>query len=231
MKHTPKSAIYIEAPDALPEDTFSDLFASLGEHGVPRHLVQYAPKTYGFLEWLIPTSVVLVVTHSYVDGILKEIGKEHYLSFKKAVSSLYKKCLGRKPEIRTVIMRGDGKTTKPSHFSGTLSFSYLSPRGYTIKLLFPLDVSADDYARSCQEFITLLASHSDAVAAEDPISREVGRAMQSETAKYGKKHSLASIHSSLTFLVFWDRHSQSFHVVDQSHPEAKSLVSRPLGNT
>ena len=133
-------AIGIQALAPLSEQDFSDVLAHLNDKRVRYSFEQRAPTAYDSLDWLIPTAIVLFITHSYFDGILKELGKDHYQWFKTLLSSLYKKALGDNPEVKlTVVSAGKPKT--PSHFSGTLSFLYANDLGYRVKLMFPLDVT------------------------------------------------------------------------------------------
>src|SRR5471032_377269 len=48
------------------------------------------------LEWLMPTAVIFFIGKAYFDGILKEVGKDHYGLLKKGVKSLYERMVGPK---------------------------------------------------------------------------------------------------------------------------------------
>jgi hypothetical protein len=229
MNKQPPPAIYIQALAPLAEQDFIEVIAHLNDKGVSYAFEQRRPTAYASLDWLIPTGVVLFFTHSYFDGIFKEIGKDHYLWLKTALSSLYKKASGANPEIEFTLMSA-GKSKTPTHFSGTLSFLYTSERGYRVKLLFPLDITADDYAQSCEEFIKLITSHEEHLGC-DPIGNEIEFQAQAKAALTNNAVSIERTRPTITLLVFWNRQDRSFHVADPvASSRTGALVSKSIGS-
>lgn len=229
MSQQPLPAISIQALAPLSEHDFSELLTHLNNEGVSHVFEQRPPTAYASLEWLIPTGIVLFITHSYFDGIFKEVGKDHYQWFKDAVSSLYKKALGDNPEIKfTVVSAGKSKT--PPHFSGTLSFLYINRLGYRVKLMFPLDITTDDYAVSCEEFVKLIAAHEQNLP-NDSLGREIEFQAKAKAALTDNAVLIERTRPTVSLLVFWNRHSQCFHVVDPSASgRSGKLVTKEIGS-
>ncbi|MEO5607720.1 MAG: hypothetical protein ABIR13_09115 [Polaromonas sp.] len=227
MSKQAPSAICIQALAPLSEQDFSDVFGHLNEKGMTCTFEQRQSTAYASLDWLIPTGIVLFITRSYFDGIFKEAGKEHYHWFKTALSSLYKKALGDSPEVEfTVVSAGKPKT--PSHFSGTLSFFYANDHGYRVKLLFPLDVTADDYALSCEEFMKLITAHEERLT-NDSLGKEIEFQAQTKAALTGNAVSIEHIRPTVTLLVFWSRHDSCFHVTDPvASSRSGKLISKAI---
>lgn len=220
-------AIGIQALAPLSEQDFSDVLAHLNERGVTHVFEQRQPTAYASLDWLIPTGIVLFITHSYFDGIFKEVGKDHYQWFKTALSSLYKKALGENPEVVFTVLSG-GKPKAPTHFSGTLSFLYVNDRGYRVKLLFPLDLAADDYAQSCEEFMKLITAHEGRLA-DDPLGKEIEFQAQAKAALTNNAVPVEDTRPTITLLVFWNRHDRCFHVADPvASSRSGKLVSKEI---
>lgn len=228
MSKQPPPAIGIQVLAPLTEQDLSDVLAHLNEKNVSYVFEQRQPTAYASLEWLIPTGIVLFITHSYFDGIFKEIGKDHYQWFKTTLSSLYKKALGDSPEVKfTVVSAGKPKT--PSHFSGILSFLYTNDCGYRVKLLFPLDVTADDYALSCEEFMKLITAHEERLV-NDPLGKEVEFQAQAKAALTGSAVPVEHTRPTITLLVFWNRHDRCFHIADPiASSRSGKLVSKEIG--
>lgn len=226
MKTYSQPAIGVEALAPLKKQDFAELFERLDEHNVTHVFKQREPTAYNSLDWAIPTAIVVYLTHSYFDEIFKEMGKEHYHRLKGVFLSLYKKALGKKPEIGSCLFTIDGKVKSPSHFSNTLSLLYKSQEGHCVKLMFPLDITTDDYAISCEEFMKLLTAHI-AGRSDDFLTQEIETQVKDAAALY---HPFQNSHKA-SFLIYWDRHSHNFFVADPlaSHSTGK-LVSRALGS-
>lgn len=228
MIKQPSPSIGIQALAPLSEKDFSDVLAHLADKGVSCAFEQREPTPYASLDWLIPSGIVLFMTRSYFDGIFKEIGKDHYQWFKAAASSLYRKALGDNPEVEFSVVSA-GKPKTPFHFSGSLSFVYSNDCGYRVKLLFPLDVTTEDYESSCEEFMKLVATH-EAKRSDDPLGKEIELRAKEKAALTGNAVSVERTRPTITLLVFWSRHEQCFHVAD---PVASSrtgkLVSKEIG--
>ena len=222
--------IGINISESLPEDQFSDFFEVLNSHDVSYRLEKTKAAYYASLEWLIPTGVVLYITKSYFEAMLKEIGKEHYQWLKIALPSLYKKVLGSKPEVEYRLASPSGIKT-PSYFSPTFSFVYVNQSGSRVKLLFPLDVTESDYTTSCLEFIKIIAIHEKGEQA-DALRSELEHQALIKSKEWHGRLPIGEILSSLTLLIFWDRNSNCFYVADPTaSSKQKILVSRKIACT
>src|SRR5690349_19725871 len=64
---------------------------------------------YAFLEWLIPTAVVLWMMKPYVEEFSKETGKLHASGLHHGLQKLWTKVFGPKPEVTSNIVGTKGK--------------------------------------------------------------------------------------------------------------------------
>ena len=227
MRKKTNSAICIQALAPLSEQDFSDFFGHFEKKGATCDFEQRQSTSYASLDWLIPTGIILFITHSYFDGIFKEVGKDHYHWLKTALPSLYKKALGESPEFEFAVVSA-GKPKTPLHFSGALSLFYTNDLGYRVKLLFPLDITADDYALSCEEFVKLIAAHEERLP-NDSLGKEIEFQAKAKAALTGNAISIDRTRPTVTLLVFWSRHDNCFHVADTvASSRSGKLISREI---
>ncbi len=78
----------------LSDELFEDFEKSLSHEGLYIK-VESKPDEGAFAcaEWFIPTAIVAYIGKSYFEGILKEIGKEHYVLLKKKLSEITQKTM------------------------------------------------------------------------------------------------------------------------------------------
>ncbi|NOS96909.1 MAG: hypothetical protein HOP25_00355 [Methylotenera sp.] len=223
----PKIVIQAHAP--LISDDFISFFDELDNHEITHQFEQKEPGMYASLEWLIPTGIALYITKSYFDGLFKEIGKDHYQWIKKSFSNIYCKALGSEPEFEYKIFSA-GKQKMPVYFSGNLSIVYSTQSGSKIKLLFPLDITHDDYTNSCEQFFRLLESYEtgmldNSLSAE--IEIQIAQKMQLLPSEFAFKQKVTP---SISILIYWDQNHETFYIADPIvSSKTKTLVSRKLG--
>jgi hypothetical protein len=70
--------------------------------------------------WMMFTAAFVYIGKSYFDGILKEIGKEHYQILKIKVAELTKKTM-EIPRIEPILMGTAGKVEEDDPFSMAFS--------------------------------------------------------------------------------------------------------------
>jgi len=92
------------------------------------------------LEWLLPAGIVVYLTKTYLDTWLKEVAKDHYQIFKKAISEkIQPRFIGPDGEkLRSFSTKG--KIKNEGVFSSTFSISVLLKNGdqtIELKLLIP----------------------------------------------------------------------------------------------
>jgi hypothetical protein len=110
---------------------------------------------FASLELLIASTVFVVISKTYFDGFLKEMGKDHYVLLKKGLNALWSKVLG--PSAPKITLYGSkGKLAKQQPYS--LYFSVLAEAQdrVTFKLLFENDCSPEVYAEALNVYFDFL---------------------------------------------------------------------------
>jgi len=182
-----------------------------------------------FVEWLFPTAVLIWVGEKYFGAMLAEAGKDHYQILKRGLGRLYDKALSRGASVIRRLRRQDGSLVADAYFSGNLSFAYASPEGWTVKLLFPLDVSASQYERACVAFAGLIADHA-RDRAGSALEAEIQALAEEKAAILPDEITPAHLRGSVRLLVFWNSGEGCFHVADPGESGYRGeLVSRPFG--
>lgn len=164
------------------ESDFDQLSELLASGGTSVRLEERGDSgIYAGLEWLLPTAVVVFIGHSYIDGFVKEIGKDHYALLKKGLHSLYAKFVGPKsPEL--IVMSTAGKTRAAGDYSLLFSLLAEADDGLCFKLLIKKSATEAEYEATVSAFVTFLdAFHGRTLAAdvlqELRTTRVVGRTL------------------------------------------------------
>lgn len=113
---------------------------------------------YAFLEWLIPTGLVLFFGKPYAEEFSKTLGHEHAKAVHKAMVKLWKRVFGPKPTVAYEIRGSSGKP-KSSVFSATVSTSAMRRDGGQVVLLFLKHTSQEDFTLAVNQFGMLLEEH------------------------------------------------------------------------
>lgn len=141
--------------DFLPASLFDEFRDAVSDDDL--HLV-ISPREntpYAGIEWLLPTTVVVFITHSYFDGIFKEMGKDHYSLLKRGLRSLWGKLLAPSaPKLEVASTAGKRDQDQP--YSLLYSVVAEAAPGLKFKLLFPIDISESDYDETLAAFLQFL---------------------------------------------------------------------------
>lgn len=93
--------------DLFSPSDFSELKVAVEKVGLSFTSVSRKAVPQAGIEWLLPTAVVAYFAKPYFDGILQEIGKDHYAAIKAALKPLWFRLLGpTSPKMVRVGPRG-----------------------------------------------------------------------------------------------------------------------------
>jgi hypothetical protein len=229
MKNSQSTSLVFHtlSPDA--EADLADSIRDIEAAGLTCSLQVQNPGPQAFIEWLFPTALLLWVGDKYFGAMLSEAGKDHYKLLKQGMEKLYEKTLKPGAPVSRDLRRQDGSRISDKYFSGNLSFSYASPEGWTVKLLFPLDVSVEQYQRSCSAFSKLVTDHlRDSTVS--PLEAEIQSAAEEQAEFLPEEITAAHMRHRVRLLVFWNSAEQVFYVPDPAQSGLQgTLVARPLG--
>jgi hypothetical protein len=141
--------------DFLPESLFDEFRDAVSDDDLHLVIASRENTPYAGLEWLLPTAVVVFITHSYFDGIFKEMGKDHYSLLKRGLKSLWAKLLGPSAP-KLAVVSTPGKRDKNQPYSLIYSIVADAAPGLKFKLLFPTDVSESEYDETLAAFLQFL---------------------------------------------------------------------------
>jgi hypothetical protein len=109
-------------------------------------------------EWYLIPAVLAFIGKSYFDGFLKEMGKDHYISFNESLSNLTKKVMTT-PRIEPTLFGSEGKINYNNPFSLAFSIHAEAEDGYIFKLLIPKLTSNCDYGLISSKFMEFLSDY------------------------------------------------------------------------
>ena len=135
---------------------FTDFRRIMDESGAALVLDERGPPgPQAGMEWLLLTAAFVYVGKSYFDGVLKEMGKDHYQLLKEACKKLYGPTLGPRSPAITVIGT-TGKLPRIREYS--LKFSLLAEAqdGLRFKLLILEAASTSEYEEAVTAFVDFL---------------------------------------------------------------------------
>jgi len=139
--------------------TFEAIAKELRASGAKVELRRRPPEgPYAFLEWLIPTALILWVAKPYLQEFSKTTGELHAKAFHAGLSRLWSKVFGPKPEVTYNIVSSSGKY-KSSVFSAALSLRALRNDNGEVIHLLPMVTSSEDFSLAADRFIQLMQSH------------------------------------------------------------------------
>ncbi|MEQ6342916.1 MAG: hypothetical protein M3A44_15050 [Gammaproteobacteria bacterium] len=151
------------------EEQFTAFLGDLSRDHIDTTVVRRPPEgPFAALDWLIPTGIILFIAKPYFETILKKMAEDHYAILKSATGKLWKKFFGPKPEIERAV-HGRGGVVKESPFSRSFSITAQSVHGTKITLLFPRDVTSEDFVLAIEKFELLMLQHH-ASGGADPLS-------------------------------------------------------------
>jgi len=224
---TPDLTVQIYSTDA--ENELQSALEELATAGILPEVKIQKPGTYAFLDWLIPTAVVLWASEKYFGAFLEEAGKDNYQALKSFTSKLFERTLGHGATVTRTIKIISGATKPDVVFSGNLSVMYKSTEGWTAKLLFPLDVTLHDYEIACQRFARLVSSHV-ADPVDSPLSIEVKRLISTKSKGLPPSLQNSDATRNVSMLIYWNVSAECFYVADPvASSRSEMLVSHRLG--
>jgi hypothetical protein len=223
-----ESMLLIEGISPDVESELRDAIADLRQAGIDCSFRYRAPQPQAFLDWLIPTAAVIWFLDKYFGTMLGEAAKDHYKLFKAGLQKIYDKTLGPAKSVTRVVMQ-DGAVRPERFFSGNVSYMYRAQEGWRVKLLFPLDITFEQYERSCSEFSSLLRQYHQKPA-DSPLNNEIDYQAELKCELLPQDCPVSTMRPTVSLLVFWEETSQAFRVADPvASGRTVSLVSWPLG--
>ena len=136
-------------------DALRELLASGGTEVAIESRDEDGP--YAGIEWLLPTAVILFIGKAYIDGLVKEIGKDHYILLKQGLKSLYSRLVGPKAPTLTVISTA-GKSKAAGEYSLLFSLLAEAPDGLRFKLLIKSAATQEEYEATVNGFVEFLSA-------------------------------------------------------------------------
>lgn len=177
---TPPALGLMYLKSALSSDDAREFQKLVAPEGQELHLIERDDaETYAGLEWLMPTAVIVFIGKAYFDGLLKEMGKDHYALLKKGIKSLQAKLFG--PGATQYSMTGTaGKVQADRLYSLTFSMLAEGQEGISFKLLLPYSGDQAGYDAAVKAFLDFLSAYhcgklDTTVIAELEAIRIVGR--------------------------------------------------------
>ncbi len=139
--------------------TFEDIAEGFGAGGAQVELKKRPPEgPYAFLEWLIPTAIILWVAKPYLTEFSKTLGKKHAEAVDAGIRRLWNKVFGPKPEVTYNIVSSSGKV-KQSIVSAVVSLRALRNDEGEVILLFPKAITSEDFSLATDRFMQLMHKH------------------------------------------------------------------------
>jgi hypothetical protein len=157
MTELPDIAIsYVEG---IPSEFFDDFVLTIKQENLDV-IVFSRPESgaYAALEWFLPTMIAAYISKSYFDGFLKEMGKDHYQTFKNSLASLTNKTMSH-PRIEPLVFGSEGKVKKDNPYSLAFSIYAEANDGKKFKLLIPKPNALNDYTDVIYSFLEFLSDY------------------------------------------------------------------------
>lgn len=107
------------------------------------------------IEWMLITGAFVYIGKSYFEGILKEMGKEHYHVIKQACKTLYERLVSPNAPAVTVISTV-GKISVDRKYSLLFSLLAEAEDGFCFKLLIQESATAAEYEATVNAFVDFL---------------------------------------------------------------------------
>jgi hypothetical protein len=168
-----KPDLLLSFANSLDDRVFGEIGDDLRAGGAQVVVTRRPPEgPYAFLEWLIPTAVILWMVKPYVQEFSKETGKLHAGALHNGLCKLWSKVFGPKPEITYSIVGTSGKVGSQV-FSAAVSVKMTRNDGGDVILLFPSRTSDEDFSLAVERFIELMKKHY-ARSETDPLTQTMG---------------------------------------------------------
>lgn len=166
----------------MPEQLVLDLKEDLRKLNVRVKVEERENAPFIAIEWAIPAAIILILTKSYLDGFVKEIGKEHYLTVKKSIAGFARKVLRIQQET-IVSSNAPNKISKDNPVSKSFAIWTQSLGGTHLRFLF-LNYKSDNFYNHCSDKVfDALMNHAQEFP-NDYISNQIDRLAKSPHEVY-----------------------------------------------
>ena len=228
MSNADSVAVVFQVLSGGTETELSDAVNELEEAGLKTSFHAYDPGPQAALEWLSVPALLLWVGDKFFGSMVSEEGKTLSKKVKDALAKIFDRTLKPAALVKRVRTR-QGQVVEDSYFSGNLSFGYASPEGWQVKLMFPLDITAEQYHASCVAFAQLITDHARAPKTS-PLEAEIELMADERASILPIEPGSALLRQGIRLLVFWRADKGMFYVPDPAQTAIRlRLVSRILG--
>jgi hypothetical protein len=159
MENSSLPDIGLRYVESLESDSFAEFGRELAADGLDVRVESTPdPGPYAGIEWLLPTAIFVFLGKSYFDGFLKEAGKDHYHSLKKALQKVSSKLFGKDaPKGRIVFSPGKAESETPKY---SIIYSVIAQLGdnLRVKLLIQSDFDSSLSYEAQEAFLAFLSS-------------------------------------------------------------------------
>ncbi|MDE2962490.1 MAG: hypothetical protein OXU26_01145 [Acidobacteriota bacterium] len=109
------------------------------------------------IEWLALPAIALFFLKPYLDGFMKEAGRDHYSTLRRSMGALWRKLFGQDREFKATVVTARG--IKRSDYSMVFAVYTTMEDKRLLKLLFQNDCSASEFEMGIEAFVKLARSH------------------------------------------------------------------------
>jgi hypothetical protein len=147
--------LLVRYPKTLPDDDLREFVDVVAREHISLKVDREGGGAQAGVEWLLPTTVAVIfafASKAYLDGFMKEAGKDHYQALKKAIGRL-----GTRFTKAPTILAASGSKKLAPHDRYSPVFS-LMVRGQSglIKLLVPNRASQEELETAAFAFLKLI---------------------------------------------------------------------------
>lgn len=152
------TAFVISVGHGIDQSVYADTVSGFEEAGLPVTLEQREPEFFASLQYLAPTALVAYLCKPYTEKFLSKLAEDNYDSCKAGLKALWSKVAAKDRQLRWVATGTKGKVSDQSLLS-EISFLARTSDGQAFRLLFPNDVSKEQFGDAVRDFYTLVAQH------------------------------------------------------------------------
>lgn len=176
------AVVYHFGMPAAPFEEFAD---KVNGESLTVHLeAREDPGPYAGITWTLMTMGAVYIASNYFGGMLKELGKDHYMVLKDALARLTEKTM-ELPRIEPVLFGSAGKVRQDDPFSMGFSVWAELPNDRKVKLLIPKAAHNVEYARITDSFLDFVKRfHEEGDCVLEQIGFEISRRSNPITVAY-----------------------------------------------
>lgn len=143
-------------PSGIPSTPFQEFADAFDGENVSVHLEEREfGGQYAGIMWTMLTGAAVFIASSYIGGMLKELGKDHYEKLKKSLAKLSEDTMSI-PRIEPVLIGTSGKVKDDDPISMAFSVWGELGDGRGVKLLLPKKVEGVDYGAATSAFLDFI---------------------------------------------------------------------------